>query len=228
MAILIVEDDIEIANSLIAGLKQNNFESVHVNKGYEGFLLATQNQFQLIISDLMLPDIDGLEMISMIREKNVETPVLILSAKRSLDEKILGFQKGGDDYMVKPFAFIELLARVNSLLRRSVSPAEKTNIAFEDIKMNLISREVFRKNIKIDLQVKEFSLLEFFIKNPNIIISKPQILEKIWGYSFDPKTNVVDVLVYRLRNKIDKDFDVSYLQTIKGVGYVLRHEENLL
>jgi len=228
MAILIVEDDIEIANSLIEGLRQNNFESVHVTKGHEGYLLAMQRQFQLIISDLMLPDIDGLEMISMIRRQSIDTPVLILSAKRSLDERVLGFQKGGDDYMVKPYAFIELLARVNSLIRRSVPTATKTNISFQEIRMNLISREVFRKNIKIDLQVKEFLLLELFIKNQNIILTKPQILEKIWGYSFDPKTNVVDVLVYRLRNKIDKDFDRSYLQTIKGVGYVLRLEKNTL
>jgi DNA-binding response OmpR family regulator len=224
MSILIVEDDIEIATSLIEGLKQNNFDTVHVVKALDGLKLAQQKNFQLIISDLMLPDMDGLEMISKIREKSIQTPVLILSAKRSLDERVLGFQKGGDDYMVKPFAFIELLARVNSLIRRAAPQIKQTQISFEDLSMNLINREVFRNNIKIELQLKEFLMLEFFLKNQKVILSKAQILQKIWGYDFDPQTNVVDVLVYRLRNKVDKDFDRSYIQTIKGVGYVLKIE----
>lgn len=222
MAILIVEDDIEIAKSLVEGLQQNQFVCHHVSNGKDGLSLILNSSYQLIISDLMLPDINGLEMISQIREKGYGTPVLILSAKRSVDDRVLGLQKGGDDYMVKPYAFVELLARVNSLLRRAEPIYALTTLTFEDLQLNLMTREAFRNKQKIELQTKEFSLLEFFIKNQNIILTKAQILQKIWGYDFDPQTNVVDVLVYRLRNKIDKGFDQQYINTIKGVGYVLK------
>ena len=225
MAILIVEDDIEIANSLMAGLEQNKFICCHVNNGIEGFKLASKNQYQLIIADLMLPDIDGLEMIADLRKINVHTPVLILSAKRSLDDRVLGLSQGADDYLVKPYAFIELLARVNSLIRRATpTSVQSTSLVFEDLSINLVSREVLRKNQKIELQVKEFLLLEYFMRNQKIPLTKSQILKTIWDYSFDPQTNVVDVLVYRLRNKIDKGFEKSYLHTIRGIGYVLKSE----
>ncbi|MGZ3690227.1 MAG: response regulator transcription factor [Pseudobdellovibrio sp.] len=224
MAILIIEDDVEIGKSIVDGLGQNHFECRHVVSGNEGINLALNNHFQMIIVDLMLPDIDGLEIISRLRQNNIQVPVLILSAKRSLDERVLGLQKGGDDYMVKPFAFVELLARVNSLIRRTATPAVPTTIQFEDLKVNLVTREVFRKGQAIELQAKEFLLLELFIKNQKVPLSKTQILENIWGYNFDPQTNVVDVLVYRLRNKIDKGFSVSYLHTIRGIGYVLKSE----
>lgn len=225
MAVLIVEDDIEIANSLVSGLEQNKFICCHVNNGIEGFKLASKNQYQLIIADLMLPDIDGLEMIADLRKINVHTPVLILSAKRSLDDRVLGLSQGADDYLVKPYAFIELLARVNSLIRRATpTSVQSTSLVFEDLSINLVSREVLRKNQKIELQVKEFLLLEYFMRNQKIPLTKSQILKTIWDYSFDPQTNVVDVLVYRLRNKIDKGFEKSYLHTIRGIGYVLKSE----
>ena len=224
MAILIVEDDIEIGASLSAGLAQNSFQCIHVTTGQEGLKLACEKLFQLIIVDLMLPDMDGLAMIEKLRSEGNQTPVLILSAKRSLDDRVLGLQRGGDDYMVKPFAFVELLARVNSLIRRAAPTNQPMILGFEDLKINLLTREAFRNNQKIELQVKEFLLLELFLKNQKIPMSKAQILEKIWGYNFDPQTNVVDVLVYRLRNKIDKGFAKSYLHTIRGIGYVLKSE----
>lgn len=224
MALLIIEDDPEIALLIQTGLEQNGFEIQHVVSAEEGLERAQQKQFQLIITDLMLPGLDGLDMISHLRQKKINTPVLILSAKRSLDDRVKGLQAGGDDYMVKPFAFVELLARVNSLLRRATTEQTISNLEFEDIRMDLIKREVFRSNKKIELQTKEFQLLELFIKNKNLPLSKTQILEKIWGYHFDPQANVVDVLVYRLRNKIDKDFAIPYLQTIRGIGYVFKVE----
>ena len=224
MSILIVEDDIEIAHAVQQGLQQNGYESVHVVNGFDCIAITESQNFRLIIADLMLPDIDGLDMISQLREKKINTPVLILSAKRSVDDRVLGLQKGGDDYMVKPYAFVELLARVNNLLKRTSTEKETPILTFFEVKMNLISREVYRKNTKVELQTKEFQLLELFIRHQNQPISKKQILEKIWGYSFDPQTNVVDVLVYRLRIKIDKDFGKPYLHTIRGIGYVLKSE----
>ncbi len=226
MKILIVEDDIGIAQDLLTGLEKNGFQCVHVTDGQIGLSLALKDKFHLMITDLMLPGLNGLEMISKLRQNKMTTPVLILTAKRSLDDRVLGLQNGGDDYLVKPYAFVELLARVNNLIRlTSLQPSlsqEQNIITFEDLKVHLISREVTREQKKVELQTKEYQLLEYFIRNINVPLSKNQILEKIWGYHFDPKTNVVDVLVYRLRGKIDKGFKISYIQTIKGIGYVFK------
>lgn len=227
MKILLVEDDLGIAQELAAGLEKNDFKCVHAIDGKEGLELALKNEFQLIITDLMLPGIDGLEMISEIRKNKVNVPVLILTAKRSLDDRVIGLQNGGDDYLVKPYAFIELLARANNLIRRTLKipvSTQETLISFEDLTVNLMSREVTREQKKIELQTKEYQLLEFFIKNIQIPLSKNQILEKIWGYNFDPQTNVVDVLVYRLRGKVDKGFSKPYIHTMKGIGYVFKVE----
>ena len=227
MNILIVEDDIEIAKDLTQGLSENHFTCHHASDGKEGLSLALKNKYEIIITDLMLPFLNGLEMIALLRSHNIQTPVLILTAKRSLDERVLGLQNGGDDYLVKPYAFVELLARVNNLMRRSQPSSlttEKPELVFHDLKLNLITRELFHTDKKIPIQTKEFQLLEFFMKNPNTPLSKNQILEKIWGYSFDPQTNVVDVLVYRLRTKISKEFNKSYIHTIKGIGYALKNE----
>ncbi|MBC7419814.1 MAG: response regulator transcription factor [Bdellovibrio sp.] len=227
MNILIVEDDLGIAQELITGLNDNNFNCVHATNGEAGLEFALKNEFQLIITDLMLPGMNGLEMISELRKNKVDAPVLILTAKRSLDDRVTGLQNGGDDYLVKPYAFVELLARIKNLIRRSTKEPEakfETLIFFEDLTINLISREVTREQKKIELQAKEYQLLEFFIKNIRIPLSKNQILEKIWGYSFDPQTNVVDVLVYRLRGKVDKNFSKPYIHTLKGIGYVFKVE----
>lgn len=227
MKILLVEDDLKIAEELIIGLESNNFKCVHARDGISGLDAALKNEFQLIITDLMLPGIDGLELIAELRKNKVNSPVLILTAKRSLDDRVTGLQSGGDDYLVKPYAFVELLARVNNLIRRTLKLPEakpETIISFEDLTINLISREVVREQKKIELQAKEYQLLEYFIKNIQIPLSKNQILEKIWGYHFDPQTNVVDVLVYRLRGKIDKGFNKPYVHTLKGIGYVFKVE----
>jgi two-component system, OmpR family, response regulator len=227
MKLLIVEDDLRIAEELMAGLESNSFKCVHALDGNSGLDAALKNEFQLIIMDLMLPGIDGLEMISELRKNKVNSPVLILTAKRSLDDRVIGLQNGGDDYLVKPYAFVELLARVNNLIRRTLKVPEakqETLISFEDLTVNLISRAVTREQKKIELQAKEYQLLEFFIKNIQIPLSKNQILEKIWGYHFDPQTNVVDVLVYRLRGKIDKGFAKPYIHTMKGIGYDFKVE----
>jgi len=172
----------------------------------------------------MLPVMDGFTLLKKIREEKIRTPVLILSAKKSLEERVEGLQMGGDDYLVKPFAFSELLARVQALLRRSapVEPTEESKLSYGDLVMDLEKREVYRQGKKISLQVKEFALLDYFMRNPEKVITKSLILEKVWGYDFDPQTNVVDVLVCRLRNKVDKDFNEKVIQTHRGVGYVLK------
>lgn len=227
MRILIVEDDLEIAQDLVKGLSENNFLCTHASDGHQGLKLALVNKFDLIITDLMLPFLDGMEMILQLKKNKIQTPVLILTAKRSLDDRVLGLENGGDDYLVKPYAFVELLARVKNLIRlsqKSTHHIEPTEMIFLDLSLNLLTRELSSGEKKIALQTKEFQLLEFFMKNPQIPLSKNQILEKIWGYSFDPQTNVVDVLVYRLRTKISKELNKSYIQTIKGIGYVLKAE----
>ncbi len=230
MKILLVEDDLGIAKELLIGLEKNNFHCTHVSDGKTGLELALKDEFQLIITDLMLPDMDGLEMIANLRIKNISLPILILTAKRSVDDRVLGLQNGGDDYLVKPYAFVELLARVNNLLKRTQKDAvskAQTFLTFHDLTVNLISHEVRRNQKKIDLQTKEYQLLEYFINNIEIPLSKNQILERIWGYNFDPQTNVVDVLVYRLRGKIDKGFDEPYIHTMKGIGYVFKVEHSI-
>lgn len=225
MKVLLVEDDLKIAEDLIEGLEKNNFSCIHVSSAEEGLELALKNVYSLIITDLMLPKLNGLEMISNLRGHKVNTPVLILTAKRSLDERLIGLQSGGDDYLVKPYAFLELLARANNLIRRTSPEQAALNsslLSYEDLTLNIFSREVTRAHQKIDLQTKEYQLLEYFMRNAEVPLSKNQILEKIWGYNFDPQTNVVDVLVYRLRKKIDKDFGQTLIQTIKGIGYVFK------
>jgi DNA-binding response OmpR family regulator len=175
----------------------------------------------------MLPDMDGLNIIAKLRTEEISTPVLILSAKRNVDDRIKGLQKGGDDYLTKPFVFAELLARVQALLRRSHATAESTQLACGELSMDLLKREPYRGDQKLDLQPREFALLELLLRNKEQVVSKTMILSHIWGYHFDPQTNVVDVLVSRLRSKVDKDFTTKYIHTIRGVGYVLKRPEQV-
>jgi DNA-binding response OmpR family regulator len=184
--------------------------------------MGRKNSYDAAIVDLMLPKLDGLEVIERWRTEQIKIPVLILSAKRSLDDRITGLQRGGDDYLTKPFSFAELLARLQALIRRSGSSAIVTNLTFSDLKMDLLTREVWRGTTKIDLQAREFLLLEYLLRNQNKVVSKTMILEHVWNYHFDPQTNVVDVLVCRLRNKIDRDFDPKLIHTLRGAGYSLR------
>jgi len=222
--VLVIEDDDRIASFIVNGLKQAGFATDHSANGEDGLQRASNEHYDAAVVDLMLPRLDGLSVIENLRRQEINTPVIILSAKRSVDDRVKGLQAGGDDYMVKPFAFSELLARVQALLRRATGtvPAEPTRMKVGDLSMNLLSREVLRGGEKLDLQTREFALLEYLMRNAGRVVSKTMILEHVWDYGFDPQTNVVDVLVCRLRNKIDKNFTEKMIQTIRGVGYVLK------
>ena len=184
--------------------------------------MAQTYDYDAMVVDIMLPGMDGLTLIENLRSEGVNTPVLILSAKHSVDDKIRGFQKGGDDYLTKPFSFSELLVRIQALMRRSTMAKPSNALAVEDLKLDLMTREVTRADREISLQPREFALLEYLMRNAGNVVSKTMILEHVWDYHFDPQTNVVDVLVHRLRNKIDRGFEKSLIQTIRGVGYVLK------
>jgi heavy metal response regulator len=222
MRLLLVEDDFKIASFISKGLKEAGFALDHAANGEDGLHLAMYEPYDAAIIDIMLPRIDGLTLIEELRAKGVNTPVIILSAKRSVDDRVKGLQTGGDDYLVKPFSFAELLARVQALIRRASGTTEPTSLVVCDLSMNLLTREVNRGEEKVELQPREFSLLEYLMRNAGRVVSKTMILEHVWDYSFDPQTNVVDVLVCRLRNKVDRDFDMKMIHTIRGVGYVLR------
>ena len=220
MRILVVEDDRKIASFVVKGLKQSGFAVDHAGDGEEGLILAQTTPFDAAVVDVMLPKLDGLSLVQSLRRQNIQIPVLILSAKASVDDRVKGLQAGGDDYLVKPFAFSELLARVQALIRRATKAPEPTRLTVGDLTLDLFTREVRRGAQKIDLQAREFSLLEFLMRHAGRVVTKTMILEHVWDYSFDPQTNVVDVLVFRLRNKIDKD--KKLLHTIRGVGYSLK------
>ena len=222
MKILLLEDDPKIAAFIEKGLHEANYVVDVSSNGEEGCELARQKTYDAAIVDLMLPKLDGLSVIERWRGEQLKLPVLILSAKRSLDDRVKGLQSGGDDYLTKPFSFAELLARVQALIRRSGAGAIVTALTFGDLKMDLLTREVWRGTTKIDLQAREFLLLEYLLRNQNKVVSKTMILEHVWNYHFDPQTNVVDVLVCRLRNKIDRDFEPKLIHTLRGAGYSLR------
>lgn len=222
MRILIIEDDKKIASFIKKGLRESGFVVDCAYDGEEGLDMALVDPYDAAIVDLMLPKMDGLSVIEELRNQEITIPVLILSAKRSVDDRVKGLQTGGDDYLTKPFAFSELLARIMALIRRSSNTAEPTHLEYADITFNLLSREVKRGNKNINLQPKEFSLLEYFLRNPERVLSKTIILEHVYDYNFDPQTNVVDVLVCRLRDKIDRESENKMIHTIRGVGYVLK------
>jgi DNA-binding response OmpR family regulator len=220
MRILVVEDDAKIASFVVNGLKQSGFAVDRCADGEAGHLHAATTPYDAAIVDVMLPKLDGLKLVQQLRRENIRTPVIILSAKATVDDRVKGLQAGGDDYVTKPFAFSELLARVQALIRRSTHTTEPTKLTVGDLSLDLLTREVTRGEEKIELQTREFSLLEYLMRHSGRVVTKTMILEHIWDYSFDPQTNVVDVLVHRLRNKIDRDKNL--LHTIRGVGYVLK------
>ena len=194
----------------------------HVGDGESGLTAARQEPYDVAIVDLMLPKRDGLSLIEALRSRGVATPVLILSARRSVDDRVRGLQSGGDDYLTKPFAFAELLARVQALVRRATRAPEPTTLTVDDVVLDLLSRKVTRGGTPLDLRPREFTLLEFLMRHAGHVVSKTMILSHVWEYNFDPQTNVVDVLVSRLREKIDRPFEKKLLHTVRGVGYVLR------
>ena len=222
MKCLVVEDDREIASIVHEGLKELGGEVDVEYNGKAGFEKAMNNPYDIIVLDMMVPEMDGFTFLESLRAKGVNTSTLILSALRELDDRLRGIQLGGDDYMTKPFAMAELQVRVQNLMKRSQRTSEVTMLNFADIKLNRITREVVRAERNIDLQEREFILLDLFMSNPNKIIGKSMILKHVWNYDFDPQTNIVDVLVCRLRNKLEKDFPTRLIYTVRGVGYALK------
>ena len=218
--ILVVEDDGKIASFVVKGLKQSGYAVDHCTDGERARALALTVAYDALVADLMLPKLDGLNLIQQLRAENLRVPVLILSARASVDDRVRGLQAGGDDYLTKPFAFSELLARIQALIRRATQTTEPTRLAVGDLSLDLVTREVRRGSGKIELQPREFALLEYLLRHPNRTVTKTMILEHIFDFSFDPQTNVVDVLIHRLRSKMDPDR--AMIHTIRGVGYVLR------
>jgi two-component system OmpR family response regulator len=222
MRILVVEDDRKIASFIVSGLKQSGFSVDCASDGEQALTHFHSVAYDAAVLDVMLPKLDGLSVLSQLRREKNLVPVLILSAQASVENRVAGLQAGGDDYLTKPFAFSEMLARIQALIRRATHIAEPTRLSAGDLVMDLLSREVTRAGRRIDLQSREFALLELLLRHPGRPVTKTMILEHIWDYTFDPQTNVVDVLAHRLRAKVDKDFPVKLIHTIRGVGYVLK------
>ncbi|TVM16021.1 DNA-binding response regulator [Oceanidesulfovibrio indonesiensis] len=225
MRLLIIEDDLEAAAYMVKGLKESGYTVDHVADGKEALYKVAGENYDAVIVDRMLPGVDGLTIVTTMRSAGNQTPVLILSALGEVDDRVRGLRAGGDDYLTKPYAFAELLARLESLLRRGQDAAPTTKLRVADLEMDLISRKVTRSDQNVDLQPKEFALLEYLMRHAGHVVTRTMLLENVWDYAFDPQTNVIDVHISRLRQKIDKGFDKPLLQTVRGVGYSLRDSE---
>jgi len=222
MRLLLIEDDLNIAAFIVKGLKEAGFVVEHTGDGKTGLQMALDSSYDAAVIDIMLPGLDGLAIIDTLRQRRVKLPVIILSAKRSVDERVEGLQAGGDDYLTKPFAFSELLARIQALIRRASATPEPTGISVGDLHVDLLRHVVTRAGKTIALQPREFSLLEYLARNAGRPVSKTMIMEHVWDYNFDPQTNVVESRICRLRDKIDKGFDKPLIHTVRGMGYVLK------
>ncbi len=225
MRLLLVEDDEKIAGFIVKGLKAAGYAVDTAGNGEDGLHLALTEPYDAAVIDIMLPKLDGLALIKEMRARKVNTPVIILSARGSVDDRVRGLQTGGDDYLTKPFAFSELLARIQALLRRASGATEPTRLRVGEVTMDLLTREVTRSGKRIELQPLEFSLLEYLARNAGRVVSKTMIMEHVWDYNFDPQTNVVEARICRLRDKIDRDFDRKLIHTVRGVGYVLKEDQ---
>ncbi len=225
MRLLLVEDDEKIAAFVKKGFKAEGFAVDHAADGLAGLDLALTEPYDVAIVDIMLPKLDGLSLIGRMRRDKCMTPVIILSAKGAIDDRVKGLQIGSDDYLSKPFAFSELLARVQALIRRASGAKEPTRMTCGDMTIDVLTREVRRGGVKIDLQPLEYALLEYLMRNANRVVSKTMIMEHVWDYHFDPQTNVVEARICRLRDKVDKGFDPKMIHTVRGVGYVLRSQD---
>jgi two-component system OmpR family response regulator len=221
MRVLIVEDDAEAAGAMARGLSEGGFECVQAGDGVHGLAEAQKGGFDVLVVDRMMPRMDGLTMVETLRREGDATPVLFLSALGEVEDKVTGLKAGGDDYLVKPYALPELVARVEALARRRETGSVQTVLKVGDLEMNLIARTVHRGGQEIDLQPREFQLLEFLMRHAGQSVTRTMLLEKVWEYHFDPQTNVIDVHISRLRSKIDKGFDRPMLQTVRGAGYRL-------
>jgi len=222
MRLLLVEDDTEVANYLIKGLKENGFVVDHASDGKEGLFLATSEGYDVMIIDRMLPALDGLVIVKSVRAAGKITPVLILSTLGEVDDRVEGLQAGADDYLTKPFAFSELVARINALLRRSTaSTSTVTELKVGDLRLDLLTHVATRSEQVIELQPREFSMLEYLMQNAGHVVTRTMLLEHVWDYQFDPQTNVIDVLISRLRGKIDNGYPTALLHTVRGSGYMI-------
>jgi two-component system OmpR family response regulator len=222
MRVLVAEDDQVIADFVSQGLREAGYAVDVAATGPDALKKALEGGYDAAVMDVMLPGLDGLTVIEQLRAKKQQMPVLILSARHTVDDRVKGLQAGGDDYLTKPFAFAELLARLQALLRRSAGASEPTRLTVGDLTLDLLSRRVERSGTVLDLRPREFALLEYLMRHPGRVLSKTMILSHVWGYSFDPGTNVVDVLVSRLRDKVDEGFETKLIHTVRGAGYVLK------
>ena len=222
MRILLIEDSLEIADFIIKGFKEAHFDIAHATDGEEGLRMALSEDYDVAIIDIMLPKMDGLTLIEEVRMTKQSLPVIILSAKRSVDDRIKGLQTGSDDYLTKPFVFTELLARVQALIRRAQGVSEPTRFSVGNLTMNLLTNEITRGENRIELQPLEFSLLKYLLRNAGRVVSKRMIMEQVWNYNFDPQTNVVEARMSKLRDKVDRGFDKKLIHTIRGAGYVIK------
>ena len=225
MRILVIEDDLTVSQYILSGLQSSGQNVTIANEGLKGLSVATKEKFDAMVVDRMLPGMDGLTLIETIRKAGNSTPVLILSALSDVDDKVQGLKAGGDDYLTKPFAFLELLARIEALVRRSSIQEDTTSLQVDDLYIDLISRKVLRQDLEVKLKPREFQLLEYMMRNKGQVVTRAMLLQAVWNYHFDPQTNVIDVHISRLRQKIDKDFSVSLIHTVRGVGYVLGSSE---
>jgi len=225
MKILLVEDDMRTASFISKGLRQEGYSVEHAADGAEGLQYALDGSYDVMVVDVMLPKLDGLSLIKELRGRNVITPVLVLSALASVDNRVKGLQAGGDDYLVKPFAFSELVARLQALTRRTGAANEPTVFTVSNLKIDLIRKKVFRGECEIELQMKEFALLEYLMRNAGRVVSKTMIMEHVWDYNFDPQSNIVEARLCRLRDKIDRPFRKKLIHTMRGLGYVLEERQ---
>ncbi len=225
MRVLIIEDDAEVSAFIAKGLKEARHQVDEADNGKEGLLLASTEQYDVLIVDRMLPELDGLSLIKTLRALGKTEPILILSALGEVDDRVDGLRSGGDDYLVKPFAFSELLARVEILGRRQSQSKQETQLQAGNLVVDLMARKVTRGGQPIELQTREFNLLEYLLKHQNQVVTRTMLLESVWDYHFDPQTNVIDVHISRLRSKIDKGFDTPIIQTVRGAGYIIENDE---
>ena len=222
MRILVVEDDLKIAEFIQKGLKSSGFAVDHAVTGTQGFDMAFEEPYDTMVVDIMLPEMDGISLIKKIRGKNNNTPIIILSARDRVDDRVNGLQAGADDYLTKPFAFSEFLARIQALIRRAGNVTDPVSLSYSDLNIDMLKRQVKRNNEIIELQPLEFSLLEYLLRNRERVVSRTMIMEHVWDYNFDPMTIVVEARICRLRDKIDKDFEPKLIHTVRGAGYVLK------
>jgi len=227
MRVLVVEDDKDVLEYISKGLKEHGHVVDLSENGKDGLFLATTEEYDVIITDRMLPELDGITLIKTLRGANNKTPILILSALADVDDRVTGLRSGGDDYLIKPFAFSELLARAEILGQRKRIGASQniTHLNVLDLEVDLLKRKVVRRGTEIDLQSREFRLLEYLVRHKGQVVTRTMLLENVWDYNFDPQTNVIDVHISRLRQKIDKDFDIQIIKTVRGAGYIIDEQE---